>query len=58
MEMTQLHLGHTKAQAYDHAIKNAGETVGIPTREPVLTTIRTSFRWYEAARDDRYGARQ
>ena len=29
MEMTQLHLGHTKAQAYDHAIKML-ETVGIP----------------------------
>src|SRR5215210_1726498 len=29
MEMTQLHLGHTKAQAYDHAIHML-ETVGIP----------------------------
>jgi len=29
MEMTQLHLGHTKAQAYEHAIKML-ETVGIP----------------------------
>jgi len=29
MEMTQLHLGHTKAQAYQHAIKML-ETVGIP----------------------------
>jgi len=29
MEMTELHLGHTKAQAYDHAIKML-ETVGIP----------------------------
>ena len=29
MEMTQLHLGHTKAQAYDHAIRML-ETVGIP----------------------------
>ncbi|HKG79541.1 MAG TPA: ABC transporter ATP-binding protein, partial [Pyrinomonadaceae bacterium] len=29
MEMTELHLGHTKAQAYDHAI-NMLETVGIP----------------------------
>ena len=29
MEVTQLHLGHTKAQAYDHAIKML-ETVGIP----------------------------
>ena len=29
MEMTQLHLGHTRAQAYDHAIKML-ETVGIP----------------------------
>jgi oligopeptide transport system ATP-binding protein len=28
MEMTQLHLGHTKAQAYEHAIKML-ETVGI-----------------------------
>jgi oligopeptide transport system ATP-binding protein len=29
MEITQLHLGHTKAQAYEHAIKML-ETVGIP----------------------------
>src|SRR5215217_7139682 len=29
MEMTELHLGHTKAQAYEHAIKML-ETVGIP----------------------------
>src|SRR5215470_16827394 len=29
MEMTQLHLGHTKAQAYQHAIRML-ETVGIP----------------------------
>jgi len=29
MEMTQLHLGHTKAQAYEHAIRML-ETVGIP----------------------------
>ncbi|HEY0728598.1 MAG TPA: ABC transporter ATP-binding protein [Pyrinomonadaceae bacterium] len=29
MEMTQLHLGHTKSQAYEHAIKML-ETVGIP----------------------------
>jgi oligopeptide transport system ATP-binding protein len=29
MEMTQLHLGHTKAQAYAHAVKML-ETVGIP----------------------------
>jgi len=29
MEVTQLHLGHTKAQAYEHAIKML-ETVGIP----------------------------
>src|SRR5215213_1993070 len=29
MEMTQLHLGHTTRQAYDHAIKML-ETVGIP----------------------------
>src|SRR5580765_6764561 len=29
MEMTQLHLGHTKAQAYEHALKML-ETVGIP----------------------------
>lgn len=29
MEMTELHLGHTKAQARDHAIKML-ETVGIP----------------------------
>jgi oligopeptide transport system ATP-binding protein len=29
MEMTQLHLGHTKAQARDHAIRML-ETVGIP----------------------------
>lgn len=29
MEMTQLHLGHTKSQAYKHAIKML-ETVGIP----------------------------
>jgi oligopeptide transport system ATP-binding protein len=29
MEMTQLHLGHTKTQAYDHAVKML-ETVGIP----------------------------
>ena len=29
MEMTQLHLGHTKSQAYDHAIGML-ETVGIP----------------------------
>ena len=29
MEMTQLHLGHTKAQAYEHAIKML-VTVGIP----------------------------
>jgi oligopeptide transport system ATP-binding protein len=29
MEMTQLHLGHTKAQAYKHAIQML-ETVGIP----------------------------
>jgi oligopeptide transport system ATP-binding protein len=29
MEITQLHLGHTKRQAYDHAIKML-ETVGIP----------------------------
>jgi oligopeptide transport system ATP-binding protein len=29
MEMTQLHLGHTKKEAYDHAIKML-ETVGIP----------------------------
>jgi len=29
MEMTQLHLGHTKAQAYEHAIKML-KTVGIP----------------------------
>src|SRR5436189_6468357 len=28
MEMTQLHLGHTKTQAYEHAIKML-ETVGI-----------------------------
>jgi oligopeptide transport system ATP-binding protein len=29
MEMTELHLGHTRAQAYEHAIKML-ETVGIP----------------------------
>ncbi|MDQ5846961.1 MAG: ABC transporter ATP-binding protein [Acidobacteriota bacterium] len=29
MEITQLHLGHTKRQAYDHAIKML-DTVGIP----------------------------
>jgi oligopeptide transport system ATP-binding protein len=29
MEMTELHLGHTKAQAYEHAVKML-ETVGIP----------------------------
>src|SRR5215470_5858450 len=29
MEMTELHLGHTKAQAYDHAVKML-EMVGIP----------------------------
>jgi len=29
MEMTQLHLGHTKAQAYEHAVQML-ETVGIP----------------------------
>ena len=29
MEITQLHLGHTKAQAYEHAVKML-ETVGIP----------------------------
>ena len=29
MEMTQLHLGHTKAQAFDHAVRML-ETVGIP----------------------------
>jgi len=29
MEMTQLHLGHTKSQAYEHAIKML-DTVGIP----------------------------
>ncbi len=29
MEMTQLHLGHTKEQAYEHAVKML-ETVGIP----------------------------
>jgi oligopeptide transport system ATP-binding protein len=29
MEITQLHLGHTKGQAYDHAVKML-ETVGIP----------------------------
>ena len=29
MEMTQLHLGYTKSQAYDHAIRML-ETVGIP----------------------------
>jgi oligopeptide transport system ATP-binding protein len=29
MEMTRLHLGHSKAQAYDHAVKML-ETVGIP----------------------------
>ena len=29
MEMTQLHLGHTRAQAYEHAVKML-ETVGIP----------------------------
>lgn len=29
MEMTELHLGHSKAQAYEHAIKML-ETVGIP----------------------------
>jgi len=29
MEMTQLHLGHSKSQAYDHAIRML-ETVGIP----------------------------
>ena len=32
MEVTQLHLGHTKAQAYQHAIKML-ETVGIPDAE-------------------------
>jgi oligopeptide transport system ATP-binding protein len=29
MEMTQLHLGHTRAQAYEHAVRML-ETVGIP----------------------------
>src|SRR5918993_1946128 len=29
MEMTQLHLGHTKEQAYEHAVRRL-ETVGIP----------------------------
>src|SRR5690348_17678671 len=29
MEMTELHLGHTKSQAYEHAIRML-ETVGIP----------------------------
>src|ERR1044071_6538875 len=29
IEMTQLHLGHTKAQAYEHAIRML-DTVGIP----------------------------
>src|SRR6185369_1363356 len=29
MEMTQLHLGHTRSQAYEHAVRML-ETVGIP----------------------------
>ncbi|MEZ5429279.1 MAG: ABC transporter ATP-binding protein [Pyrinomonadaceae bacterium] len=32
MEVTQLHLGHTKDQAYDHAVKML-KTVGIPAPE-------------------------
>ncbi len=32
MEVTQLHLGHTKQQAYDHAVKML-KTVGIPDAE-------------------------
>src|SRR5690348_3303290 len=32
MEVTQLHLGYTKGQAYDHAVKML-QTVGIPDAE-------------------------
>ena len=42
MEMTELHLGHTKAQAYEHAIRML-ETVGIPdarsTTQPSMSRL-------------------
>jgi oligopeptide transport system ATP-binding protein len=42
MEVTQLHLGHSKQQAREHAIKML-ETVGIPDAKNGLTVTRTNF---------------
>ena len=41
MEMTELHLGHTKSQAYEHAIKML-ETVGIPDARERADIIHTN----------------
>ena len=41
MEITQLHLGHTRQQAREHAIKML-ETVGILKPERALTVTRTN----------------
>jgi oligopeptide transport system ATP-binding protein len=42
MEVTQLHLGHTKDQAYKHAIKML-ETVGIPDAESRVDSYPHEF---------------
>jgi len=42
MEMTELHLGHTSAQAYEHAIRML-ETVGIPDARPRANSYPHEF---------------
>jgi oligopeptide transport system ATP-binding protein len=42
MEVTQLHLGHTKKQAYDHALKML-QTVGIPDAEARMNEYPHEF---------------
>jgi len=42
MEVTQLHLGHTRQQAYEHAVKMLG-TVGIPDAEERIDNYPHEF---------------
>ena len=42
MEVTELHLGHTKQQAYDHAVKML-QTVGIPDAESRVDSYPHEF---------------
>ncbi len=56
MEVTQLHLGHTKQQAREHAIKML-KTVGIPDAEERIDELPARIlRRHAPACDDRDGS--